>query len=120
MSPWPENPLKNNLRNEQARLAISQHYLARDDNPDLDPMRQEQLDRNRIPGQLGEQQVSPGPGVEARADAHPRPSSAGSSLPEAFIEALRDQPYRTLALAAGVGIVLGALWKSSTHDRCSH
>jgi len=97
---------------EQARLAISQQYLARDDNPDLDPMRQEQLDRNRIPGQLGEQQVSPGPGVEARADAHDRPSSAGSSLPKAFVEALRDQPYRTLALAAGIGIVLGALWKS--------
>ena len=97
---------------EQARLAISQQYLARDGNPELDPMRQEQLDRNRIPGQLGEQQFSPGPHVHAGADAQSPPFAATSSISAALAEALHERPYQTLALAAGIGIVLGALWKS--------
>jgi hypothetical protein len=97
---------------EQARLAISQQYLARDANPEIDPMRQEQLDRNRVPGQLGEQQLSPGPHVNAGSDVQSPPFAANVSISAVLAEALHQRPYRTLALAAGIGIVLGALWKS--------
>ena len=47
------------LAERQARLAISQQYLSRDDNPDLDPSRQDQLDKNRVPGEFGLEQLSP-------------------------------------------------------------
>jgi hypothetical protein len=97
---------------EQARLAISQQYLARDGNPEFDPMRQEQLDRNRIPGQLGEEQLSPGPHVNAGSDAQSPPFAANVSISAALSRSATQWPYRTLALAAGMGIVLGALWKS--------
>jgi hypothetical protein len=36
----------------RARQAISQKYLDHEDNPDLDPERQDQIDKNRIPGQM--------------------------------------------------------------------
>lgn len=97
---------------EQARLAISQQYLTRDNNPDLDPMWQEQLDRNRIPGPLGDQQLSPGPHGNAGSGDQSPPFATDTSISAALAEALHECPYRTLALAGGIGIVLGALWKS--------
>jgi ElaB/YqjD/DUF883 family membrane-anchored ribosome-binding protein len=30
----------------------------------------------------------------------------------AFEKSMRDQPYTTLAMAAGIAFVLGAIWKS--------
>jgi hypothetical protein len=38
------------LAETRAKQAISQKYLDPDDNPDLEPERQDQLDMNRIPG----------------------------------------------------------------------
>lgn len=34
------------------------------------------------------------------------------NLSDAFDKSLRDQPMATLAVAAALGFVLGALWKS--------
>jgi hypothetical protein len=98
---------------EQARLAISQQYLARDDNPDLDPMRQEDLDRNRIPGALGDGPLSPNSeprSREVRVDKPALPS--GGSITSALALSMKEQPYRALALAAALGFVAGAIWKS--------
>src|SRR4029079_12831159 len=95
---------------EQARQAISQRYLARDDNPDLDPDRQDQLDRNRIPGELGTEQLAPLSAVKARSAAEERESRLAAFMPTSVSAAARDQPYLTMALAAAVGFALGAIW----------
>lgn len=99
---------------EQARLAISQKYLARDDNPDLDPMRQDQLDRNRPTGELGEGQLSPN--SEARSRQARAEETAlderGQTLFGTVAKSLDEQPYATLVLTALLGVVLGAIWKS--------
>jgi hypothetical protein len=98
---------------EQARLAISQQYLARDDNPDLDPMRQEQLDRNRVPGEVGRAPLSPSSEVRSReARIDEAALLSGRTLSGALANSLRDQPYTTLALGAVVGFVIGAIWKT--------
>ncbi|HVJ78401.1 MAG TPA: hypothetical protein VM620_11260 [Hyphomicrobium sp.] len=98
---------------QQARLAISQQYLARDDNPDLDPMRQEELDRNRIPGALGDGQLSPNSETRAReAVADEAALLNGGSISSAIAHSVKDQPYTALALAAALGFVVGAIWKS--------
>ena len=96
---------------EQARLAISQPYLARDDNPDLDPGRQDQIDRNRLPEELSEAQLSPGSAVRSRAAAADD-AQRGGSLTDAVSQVLDSCPYATLAFAALAGIVLGAIWKA--------
>jgi len=41
------------LREEQAKLEVSSQYPI--DNPDLEPDRQDQLDKNRVPGQFDEE-----------------------------------------------------------------
>jgi hypothetical protein len=98
---------------EQARLAISQQYLARDDNPDLDPMRQEELDRNRIPGALGDGPLSPNSETRAReARADEAALLSRNSLSGALAHSMKNQPYAALALAAAFGFVAGAIWKS--------
>ncbi len=102
------------LEQKRARLAISQKYLNRDDNPDLDPSHQDQLDKNRIPGELGAEQLSPN---SARKNARERPARVRSNqtsktLSDALNEPLRRRPYASLALVGVVGFVIGALWKS--------
>jgi hypothetical protein len=97
---------------EQARLAISQQYLARDDNPDLDPMRQEELDRNRIPGALGDMQLSPNSETRSRAVADEAALLDDRSISSALAHSMKDQPYTMLALVAALGFVAGAIWKS--------
>jgi len=98
---------------EQARFAISQQYLARDDNPDLDPMRQEELDRNRIPGALRDVQLSPNSETRSReAEADEAALLNGGSIPSELAHSIKDRPYTALALAAVLGFVVGAIWKS--------
>src|SRR4029078_8457860 len=99
---------------ERARLAISERYLSRDDNPDLDPSRQDQLDKNRIPGQFGEGQLAPSPEFRARNAERSEDTAGGvtGNFAQALQKSLGDQPYVTLALAGLAGFVLGALWKS--------
>ena len=93
----------------RAREAISQRYLSRDDNPDLDPFRQDQLDKNRIPGEFGEEQLSPYSEAKSRDAKLAHEVSAGAR--DDFADALQQRPYGTLALACLTGFVLGALWK---------
>lgn len=39
-------------------------------------------------------------------------SKVGRNMQRAVDKSISDQPYATLVMAAGVGFVLGALWKS--------
>jgi len=96
---------------EQARLAISQQYLARHDNSD--PMKQEDLDRNRIPGALGDGPLSPNSETRSRETRVDKPAlPSGGSSTSALALSMKEQPYRALALAAALGFVAGAIWKS--------
>src|SRR4051794_18072337 len=98
------------LAEMRARLAISQRYLSRDDNPDLDPEKQEQLDKNRVPGEFGDQ-FSPRPGDPPAARVSRERTMSGGA--QSFIgKSLHDRPYATLAAAAFLGFAVGALWKS--------
>lgn len=102
------------LEQMRARLAISQEYLNRDDNPDLDPSHQDQLDKNRIPGELGAEQLSPSSernGARGRS-VKARPSQADKTLSDALNEPLRRRPYASLGLVGVIGFVIGALWKA--------
>ena len=108
------------LAEASARLAISQKYIARDSSIDPDPSRQEQLDRNRIPGQFGSEQLSPYSELRPeRSSASASRQGLGSGVAEvsgnfssAVARSLRDQPRTTLGLAAVMGFVLGAIWKA--------
>jgi hypothetical protein len=108
------------LAETSARLAISQKYLARDDNPNLDPFRQDQLDRNRIPGALGGEQLSPMSAVRTREALTERDDHSLATEPEnsnddpstTFTKSLSDRSLTTLGLAAFAGFVLGAIWKA--------
>ena len=120
------------LAQQHAREAISQRYLG--DNPDLDPSHQDQLDKNRIPGEFGVDQLSPNSETKTRlaaqhdsvgtaaqggaSTAQPAPAdvtsqvrAVGSNLSRAVDTSLTEQPYTTLALAGLIGFALGALWK---------
>jgi len=44
----PRNDPRERLAEQRARQSISKQYLDPEDNPDLDPERQEQVDRNLI------------------------------------------------------------------------
>jgi hypothetical protein len=108
------------LAETNARLAISQKYLARDDNPDLDPFRQDQLDRNRILGQFGSEQLSPKSELrnlepaktETREGLQSSKPGVGGNISEALTRSLREQPYVTLGLAVLTAFALGAIWKA--------
>ena len=105
------------LAETSARLAISRKYLARDDNPDLDPTRQDRIDSNRILGELGSEQLSPNSAVKAReAEVAERlPRTPRAQFPEHMSSALggimKDQPYVALALAGVIGFLLGVRWR---------
>jgi len=101
------------LEQKRARLAISQKYLNRDDNPDLDPSHQDQLDKNRIPGELGAEQLSPN---SARNNVREGPARVGSNQTSEMRSDARDEPprrrpYASLMVVGVVGFVMGALWK---------
>ena len=102
------------LAQTRAREAISQRYVSRDDNPELDPFRQDQLDKNRIPGEFGEEQLSPYSEAKSRDAklAHEVSAGARGDFADAFQKSLSQQPYGTLALAGLTGFALGALWKA--------
>ncbi|HET6389849.1 hypothetical protein [Hyphomicrobium sp.] len=113
------------LAEASARLAISQKYIARDEVIDPDPSRQEQLDRNRIPGQFGSEQLSAyselepqqRPGAQMGSPAASLNLGSGmaevsGNLSRAVAQSLREQPRTTLVLAAAVGFALGAIWKA--------
>ena len=106
------------LAERQARLAISQQYLSRDDNPDLDPSRQDQLDKNRVPGQFGLEQLSP---LSAQGRGHHQADQSGNDaarflrsgeVAASLRKSLDDQPYATLSIAILLGFAMGAIWKS--------
>ena len=99
------------LAEERARLAISRQYLAGGDDPSLTPERQEQLDKNRIPGQFGEEptpntDLLSGPGEGLHHSGSPNAELSSTAVP------LRTYPSSAVAFAAVVGFILGAIWKT--------
>lgn len=110
----PDKSPEQELERMRARIAISQKYLKRDDNPDLDPSHQDQLDKNRVPGELDAEQLSHN---SKRNDGHrkldaARSGRANKNLSDTINESQRRQSYVSLAMAAAVGFVVGALWKT--------
>lgn len=49
---------------------------------------------------------------DAAGEARRQVEAVGGNLNSAVNKSLKNQPYTTLALAAMVGLVVGALWKS--------
>lgn len=50
--------------------------------------------------------------ADGSRDASERVTEVAGNLKTAVNKSVRDQPMATLAVAAGLGFVLGALWKS--------
>lgn len=105
----PDKSPEQELERMRARIAISQKYLKHDDNPELDPSHQDQLDKNRVPGAFDTEQLSPN---SKQNDGHQKSGGAGKGLSETINESQRRQSYVSLAMASAIGFVVGALWKA--------
>ncbi len=74
---------------------------------DMADMASEQLDRAADTAQSLARR-----GVETGREAGERVGQVADNMKTAVVKSLDEQPLTTLAVAAAVGFVLGALWKS--------
>ena len=105
----PNKSPQQQLAEANARLAISQKYLARDDNPDLDPERQDLIDRNRLLVDVGSAQLSPRSAVRSRNSGET--NVEGTPKP-GWPDYSQTERYAALGIAAAIGFAIGAIWRS--------
>lgn len=48
---------------------------------------------------------------DAVAEASEKVRAAGNTVADAVLASVESHPYRTLAIAGGVGFLLGAIWR---------
>ncbi len=104
----PDKSPQQQLAEANARLAISQKYVALDDNPDLDPERQDLIDRNRILADVGSEPLSPK--SAARAREYGRTNFTGNAE-RGWSGASQAERYAALGFAAFIGFAVGAIWR---------